>query len=136
VNRATFRAGLASVAVGALVACGVQSGDASKPVELATASTPYTPHRAMKAGSAELFEGEDCSEAGQTACKTGLCLHAHGGFAKGYVCTRACAGNDDCPDAWSCEQVFPGAPNGLCMPPKRWVAQKALPRKASAGSTP
>lgn len=63
--------------------------------------------------------GEDCTAHGASECVSGLCVHTSPKLGEGYVCAALC--ERGCPDGWQCSQL-PGA-EGMCLPPKGWVAR-------------
>ncbi|QRO01680.1 hypothetical protein JRI60_22985 [Archangium violaceum] len=75
-----------------------------------------TEHRALRAEKATKQVGEDCTENGASACLSGVCLHVKPGREEGYVCSRACRGEQECPPDWRCAQVYPTPEGGLCVP--------------------
>jgi len=75
-----------------------------------------TEHRQLRAEKATKQVGDDCTENGASACLSGVCLHVKPGRKEGYVCSRACQGEQDCPGNWRCAQVYPTAEGRLCVP--------------------
>ncbi len=75
-----------------------------------------TEHRPLGVEKATKEVGEDCTENGASACLSGICLHVKPGRKEGYVCSRACQGEQDCPRNWRCAQVYPTSQERLCTP--------------------
>lgn len=79
----------------------------------------------------KLDVGEDCSAyAGNTACKSDLCLRVGRGFPPKGFCSVTCdplREGKDCPDgpgpAWSCEQTYPSEFGWFCVPTRQHAGQ-------------
>lgn len=72
--------------------------------------------------------GESCDgEIG--SCSTGLCLHVSALPSAGYVCSKACDEDADCPEQFRCV-VLHGIPIRVCVPPRGWQGQPAGARAA------
>ncbi|PTL76855.1 hypothetical protein DAT35_47120 [Vitiosangium sp. GDMCC 1.1324] len=84
--------------------------------EVSGAREVLTEHRPLRAEMATKQMGEDCSENGASACLSGVCLHVKPGREEGYVCSRACQGEQECPQDWRCAQVYPTPQGRLCVP--------------------
>ena len=69
------------------------------------------------AGSQEI--GQACS-GGPGACKSGVCLHYLPSATGGFVCSKKCAADAECPAGWACQSVYPGPGNEFCVPPRSW----------------
>jgi hypothetical protein len=61
--------------------------------------------------------GEDCSAHGASECVGALCVHAKAERGSGYVCSRRCQADAECPATWRCVSVVPGAQEAVCLPP-------------------
>src|SRR5262245_29635749 len=60
--------------------------------------------------------GDDCSSGGLSECRSGVCLHA-GGLGKGYLCSKPCAEDSECPARWRCVLAGTGsAASAVCVP--------------------
>jgi hypothetical protein len=69
--------------------------------------------------------GTDCI-AGESACRTGVCIHSSDKVDQGYFCSARCESDKNCPEKWRCYEMLPGdAQSKLCFPPKNWVAKVA-----------
>lgn len=69
--------------------------------------------------------GEDCTVAGRAECADGVCMHVQPDVNKGYVCSKTCQVDDDCPENWGCRPVVPGESTAYCLPPAGWTAKVA-----------
>jgi hypothetical protein len=73
--------------------------------------------------------GEDCSEFAESICVSALCVHYRSDRPeRGYVCSRPCVGESNCPAEWHCVSFAPGPGNSVCMPPRDWEPKVAKPR--------
>jgi hypothetical protein len=79
-----------------------------------------TEHRPLRAEKATKQLGEDCTGPGASACLSGVCLHVKPGRKEGYVCSRACQSEQECPRNWRCAQVYPTPEGRLCVPSPSW----------------
>ncbi len=84
--------------------------------EASAAREVLTEHRSREVGEAAKQVGEDCTENGATACLSGVCLHVKPGREEGYLCSRACQDEKECPRDWRCAQVYPTPQGRLCVP--------------------
>ena len=60
--------------------------------------------------------GSDCSEHGADSCASRLCIHTSASRHSGYVCSTACAGNENCPVSWRCARTYPTENAAFCVP--------------------
>jgi hypothetical protein len=77
----------------------------------------FTENRPQAVPGATKQLGEDCQKEGRSTCLSGLCLHVGAGPEEGYVCSRSCTGDGECPASWRCLQVYPSPEGWLCVPP-------------------
>jgi hypothetical protein len=103
-----------------LLAVAACSSEPAEPTESAPVGPQVVaPHRLRPAPKPAWKQvGDDCTEYGAAACVSGLCLHVSGQRARGYVCSRSCVENSDCPQGWSCRRAPPGAGDDACIPPE------------------
>ena len=81
-------------------------------------------HQPIQASKPILDTGEDCTVSGQSACRSGYCLHVSPKTDEDYFCTTSCeAGEPLCPSGWSCVQLLPMG--SFCTPPKNWSSRRA-----------
>lgn len=105
-GRPQWRRVLSAVVLGAILAgCAPQD----------SAPQVFTERRTTEALAANTELGGDCTEHGNTACRSGLCLHTAASRGSGYICSQACTNEAQCPRTWSCEQMLPG--QDVCVPP-------------------
>ncbi len=118
------RLGVLSLAFGIAVACGVGlSGLGEVDSVEPPGSVLFSEHQTEPASTATLQFGEKC--AGGSGCLSGTCVH-NKATQDGYVCSKACQADSDCPDgAWVCRSVFPAPDSSFCFP----VASKPGPEK-------
>jgi hypothetical protein len=110
------RSGMAVVLFWMAVGC----GDV-RPPEAAPSSAPVlTEHRPRRDAHPTKTTGEDCTRAGASECRSGVCLHVKPQRDSGYVCSQACRSTADCPAQWLCSQIYPGADSQMCVPPTNW----------------
>jgi hypothetical protein len=105
--------------LGVLGGCGdtrVETEPAGVVQAVAVPQEVLTEHRPLRSEKATKPLGADCTEEGASACLSGLCLHVKPGRKEGYVCSRACQGEQDCPRNWRCAQVYPTSEGRLCVP--------------------
>jgi hypothetical protein len=116
------------MALGALAACnGIQEPSWTEPPAEEGVLEEHRPLRgAAQEATGKL--GEDCTRAGGSGCRSGLCLHAAPGRHSGYFCSRACDSEAQCPEGWACAQMYPGPGGLVCVPPEGWGAAVARPR--------
>lgn len=100
------------LAIGVWVGCGETENEPHVMVE----QEPLTEPRALWAEKATKKIGEDCGANGASACLSGICLHVKPGRHEGYVCSRSCQGDGDCPGGWRCAQMYPTPRGRLCAP--------------------
>lgn len=100
------------------LAMGLWAGCSNNQTEPATSGVRavLTEHRPLQAQKATKQLGEDCSENGASTCLSGVCLHVKPGREEGYVCSRACQEEKECPRDWHCAQVYPTPQGRLCVP--------------------
>ncbi len=99
------------------LATGVWVGCSANQTEPEASGTEMlTEHRPLRAEKATKQVGEDCTENGASACLSGVCLHVKPGREEGYVCSRACQGEQECPRDWHCAQVYPTPQGRMCVP--------------------
>ncbi|QSQ18953.1 hypothetical protein JY651_26755 [Pyxidicoccus parkwayensis] len=68
-------------------------------------------------GASRREVGEECTRGGNDECGSGRCIHVPGAArGQGYVCTRECRQDAECPQGWACVSVVPGAQVALCQP--------------------
>lgn len=79
--------------------------------------------------------GEDCTRGGASECRSGRCLHYKPEPGGGYVCSRTCASDAECPEEFSCRSWYPGE-EGWCTPPASWAARPARDRPVHPAAGP
>lgn len=84
--------------------------------------------------AAKRAAGEDCSSTGRAGCGNGVCLHVEPHVDRGYLCSKQCAVDDDCPETWSCRAMVPGDAVSFCVPPRGWQPAVAATRALRAPS--
>ncbi len=87
----------------------------------------FQARQAIKDGKHDKELGADCGEDRASGCKSGLCAHTQADPEKGWICSRTCQIDEDCPGQhgrdeagaapWRCVQVHPTPGNSLCLPP-------------------
>lgn len=80
--------------------------------------------------------GEDCSTTGRDGCGEGVCLHIEPHANRGYVCSKKCGVDDDCPASWGCRPMVPGDVVSHCVPPKGWAAGVTAARQVRVSARP
>lgn len=79
--------------------------------------------------------GEDCTVGRHGDCATSaLCLKVGATLDGGFVCSRACENEDDCPAEFRCLEFLPG--HRVCVPPPAWTPRVAAQRAAVDGGAP
>jgi hypothetical protein len=109
---------LAVLSVGCNQPAGVTTGAASED-GASQQQAVVTEHRFQALQSAKESGnpiGADCSEHGADACASRLCLHTTASRISGYVCSKACAGNESCPASWRCAHTYPSEDAAFCVP--------------------
>ena len=76
-----------------------------------------TEHHFLTAAQATKQLGEDCTLYGASECISELCLHYKHDPASGYVCSRKCESDTNCPAGWRCVSTYPSAGSEFCVPP-------------------
>lgn len=109
--------GMAFLALSLWAGCDRSSSEPAEAVS-PPKSEVLTEHRALKTETPTRQLGEDCTANGASACLSGVCLHVKPGRQDGYVCSQPCQGPTDCPDRWTCSQVYPTPKGRLCTPPR------------------
>lgn len=104
------------LATGLWVGCGKTQGDPEVVVAPQEVREVLTEHRSQKEDVATKQVGDDCTEHGASACLSGVCLHVKPGRNEGYVCSRPCQSEQECPGNWRCAQVHPASEGRLCIP--------------------
>lgn len=94
-----------------------------------------TDHRFLAANAPARKIGEDCSQNGASICLSGTCVHYLPIYNSGFVCTRACSRDDDCPTNWRCETVG-GPGTDHCLPPQDWKPSIAPTRQGGSPADP
>ena len=74
-------------------------------------------HQFLTAAQATKQLGEDCTLYGASECISELCLHYKHDPASGYVCSRKCESDTNCPAGWRCVSTYPSAGSEFCVPP-------------------
>lgn len=80
----------------------------------------YQAHQFLADGKQDKDLGADCGKQGPSACRSNLCIHTQAGSGDGWVCSKRCETDEDCPSSpvqWRCVQIFPAAGNEVCLPP-------------------
>jgi hypothetical protein len=108
----------------ALLLCGVGCGDKSKREEKV-----FSERRFMEASMPTKELGEDCVEAGRSACQSGVCIHYLPDPELGYACSQQCTADSQCPRTWHCVSIYPGPGNEFCLPPGTWTPRAAQARR-------
>lgn len=109
---------------GHLASCGCGGPDDS-----ARGPAQFTAHQFLKGGKPARQIGEECSQYGGSQCLTGLCLHHKPDPHSGWVCSKGCLHDGECPSAqgWSCRSILPPVPgNQYCVPPDSWTPKVAI----------
>jgi len=92
----------------------------------------FTGHSFLTTGSGAAKAGEACDKAGKSDCKSKLCIHYKSAPSDGWVCSRACQQDEDCPDLWRCVAITsPAEGNQYCVPPADWTPSAAADRAAA-----
>ena len=78
---------------------------------------PLTEVRSLTKPDHLLEVGGDCTPYGGQGCASGLCLKTTGDRLSGYVCSKRCTQDGDCPSRWGCVQVHAGSDGMVCAPP-------------------
>lgn len=95
-------------------------------------ATPFTEPRVTSASRATKQLGEDCAANGSSVCLSGICGHFAPLPSNGHFCTRGCTTAGDCPEGWSCNQVYPTPRGWACVPPPNWSSKAIVVRGGGA----
>jgi hypothetical protein len=95
------------------------------PVRAPEPGQVFGEHRQKQAAARTKQVGEDCTDSGQSECLSGVCLHTKPGPGEGYICSKQCQQDPDCPEGWRCAGTRPGAAASFCIPPADWAAGAA-----------
>lgn len=93
----------------------------------------FTEHKFLTAAKATKRLGEDCTTYGASECLSELCLHYKHAPSEGYVCSRQCESDRDCPVDWNCVSTYPAPGSEFCVPPEDWVSSVAQERPPRTG---
>lgn len=73
-------------------------------------------HQFLAVKQANFSVGEDCTQGGSSACASALCLHVGTLKDSGYICSKACADETQCPQGWACVSL--SSADSACVPPE------------------
>jgi hypothetical protein len=79
-----------------------------------------TEHSFLIAAQSTKRLAEDCTTYGASECMSELCVHYKHDPATGYVCSRPCEFDSDCPAIWRCVSTYPVKGSEFCIPPADW----------------
>lgn len=100
-----------------LVSCGNLTDHAvSGPDQPVVTEHRFVAPRQGESALAQRGFGSDCTQHGAPTCAPGICLHVAHDRNAGFVCSRQCVGNEDCPNGWSCSQTHPAPGGAMCVP--------------------
>lgn len=125
----TMLLGASCIAAVLLCACGESTEPTPQPRVL-------TEHSFLSAGGAKKQLGEDCTVAGGSECLSGLCFKYRPRLGEGYVCSRGCATDEDCPSLWGCLPIHPTPDSLFCAPPQDWVPRAINARNGTIWVAP
>jgi hypothetical protein len=116
-----LRIGFACASAALLLACGQQQQTAARngaggEGHSQSVVTEHHFEQPLRAQDTAKPIGSDCSAHGADACASRLCLHATASRTSGYVCSKACVGNENCPASWRCAHTYPSAEGAFCVP--------------------
>jgi len=123
--------GLLSDLVGPVLGLAILAACQSNPTTEPEPPTLFREHKFLTSAAQSKSMGEDCTTGGASDCKKDapICWHYAAETPEaGYVCTRACSEEEDCPRDWGCVSISSGEGNSFCAPPLTWLPSAAAPR--------
>jgi hypothetical protein len=94
----------------------------------------------LKQSNKKLAVGAPCP-GGPVECQSGICLNSRAPRSAdemrlGYVCSRTCVSDEDCPQLWACRSISDAPNSSVCSPLPEWKTGAGIALRKSVGELP